>query len=119
MGDAIVDYIKNSRPQCDTRHLFVRSRAPYLQFHHPSSVSTIVRRAIDTAGIKTKTKGGHLLRYTMAHDSLCHDATLHEVRELLRHSTIDTSALYIKFDINELRNMATPWPTSATLGGVK
>ena len=118
VGDAIIAYLQNGRPRCNTRSLFVRTKAPYRGFHHPSSVSTIVRRALDAAGITTQLLGAHLLRYTMAQNCLCHGATLHELRELMRHTSIDTTALYTKIDFKQLRKLAPLWPTSAP-GGTK
>ena len=116
VGDAIVSYLESSRPVCDSRHLFVGSRAPFNKFNHPSCISSIVNRALKKANIVTQLHGAHLLRYTTAHDCIDHGATLFEIAGLLRHSNIDMAAKYIKIDISRLKNIAQPWPQ--TLGGV-
>ena len=38
VGQAIVDYLQDGRPQCDDDALFVRSRAPFRRFAHHSEV---------------------------------------------------------------------------------
>ena len=68
LGNALVTYLKSSRPTTHSHHLFVGSRAPHRKFSNPSSISTIVRSALYNAGIETQLKGAHLLRYTTAHE---------------------------------------------------
>jgi site-specific recombinase XerD len=110
VGEAIVAYIRWSRPVCSCRNLFIRTRAPLRGFSNPSSISTIVRRAILAAGLNPQHKGAHLLRYTMATDCLRQGATLFEVGDLLGHCSSDTTALYAKVDVARLRELALPWP---------
>jgi len=117
VGNAIVSYLKSSRPDCNSRNLFVGSRAPFNKFNHPSCISSIVNRSLEKAKIQTQLKGAHLLRYTTAHECIDHGATLFEVAGLLRHSNIDMAAKYIKIDISRLREIAQPWPQS--LEGIK
>jgi len=116
VGDAIVSYLESSRPVCNSRHLFVGSRAPFNKFNHPSCISSIVSRSLAQAKIMTQLKGAHLLRYTTAHDCIDHGASLFEVAGLLRHSNIDMAAKYIKIDFSRLKNIAQPWPQP--LGGI-
>jgi site-specific recombinase XerD len=110
VGEALVAYIKRVRPLCKSRRIFLRSRAPYRELNNASSVSTIVRRALLTAHLAPKHKGAHLLRYTAATECLRQGATLFEVGELLRHRSIDTTAIYAKVDINRLGELAPSWP---------
>lgn len=112
VGEAIVAYIRLSRPACSCRNLFIRTRAPLRGLSNPSSISTIVRRAILAAGLNPQQKGAHLLRYTLATDCLRHGATLFEVGDLLRHRSSDTTALYAKVDVARLSELALPWPTN-------
>jgi len=44
VGEAIVDWLCDGRPDCDSRSVFIRSRAPHLGLH-PSSLNDVVHRA--------------------------------------------------------------------------
>jgi site-specific recombinase XerD len=112
VGNALVAYLKNGRPACQSPQLFVRAVAPYTAFKRPGTISTIVRVAALKAGLTTRCKGAHLLRRTIATHALQAGATLPEVGELLRHRSIESTKLYAKVDHNRLRELITPWPGS-------
>ena len=69
-----------------------------------------MRRTLLVAGLNPKQRGAHLLRYTAATESLRKGATLFEIGQLLGHVSIDTTALYTKIDITNLRELAQKWP---------
>ena len=110
VGEALVAYLRYGRPTCDTRRLFVKARAPVRAFHNPSTVSTIVRRALERAGLEPARKGAHLLRHSLATNMLAHGATFAEIGQLLRHQQTSTTEIYAKVDIVGLRALAQPWP---------
>jgi integrase len=66
VGLAIANYIRHHRPHCTTRRLFVLSKAPYREFAHSTSLSSIVRRAIKRVGLHPPFKGAHVLRHSLA-----------------------------------------------------
>ena len=117
VGKALVDYLKYARPNCPYRDLFISPRAPYRPLKNGSVVSSIVNRAIQRAGLNPQHKGAHLLRHTLATECLRKGATLTEVGEILRHHSIDTTAIYAKVDFTRLRALAMPWPVSPVFGG--
>ena len=82
-------------------------------------VSTIVSRAVKRAGLNPRKKGAHLLRHTLATECLRKGATLGEVGQILRHESIDTTAIYAKVDFVRLRTLAMPWPIASSDGGVR
>jgi len=110
VGDALVEYLRRDRPRCTSRRVFICTRAPRRGFAGPVAISTIVRRAIDRVGLRTPTKGAHLLRHSLATDLLRRGASLSEIGELLRHRSPDTTLLYAKVDLGSLREVAQPWP---------
>jgi site-specific recombinase XerD len=110
VGDALAAYLRTGRPSCATRHVFVRGRAPHRAFNHPSTVSTIVRRAVERAGLTPPIKGAHLLRHSLATALLRHGASLLEIGEVLRHRVPHTTEIYAKVDVDGLRALARPWP---------
>jgi site-specific recombinase XerD len=114
VGQAIAGYLRHHRPPCATRRLFVLSKAPYRGFAHSTSLSTIVRRAINRAGLQAPFKGAHVLRHSLATGMLRRGASLDEIGEVLRHRAAPTTALYAKVDVQGLRSLALPWPTKET-----
>ncbi len=110
VGEAIAVYLKNGRPQCLTRHVFVRQYAPIRKIGNSSTISSIVRRAIEHTGIKSHHKGAHLFRHTLATQMLRQGASLAEIGELLRHQSPKSTLIYAKVDITALKKLAQPWP---------
>lgn len=116
VGKAIAIYLRQDRPSCATRRIFLRSNAPYDGFSHTSSISTIVRRAMARAGLQSHLKGAHILRHSLATEMLRAGASLGEIGDVLRHRTLGSTEIYAKVDVNGLRALALPWPTK---GGVR
>ncbi|MFV2007999.1 MAG: tyrosine-type recombinase/integrase, partial [Longimicrobiales bacterium] len=111
VGEAIVRYLKRGRPFADSRKIFLTSRAPY---GDPSTgaVQAIVRRACDRAHVPPRS--AHQLRHTAATQMLRGGASLQGVAEVLRHRSLDTTAIYAKVDHLALRPLARPWPGGAS-----
>jgi site-specific recombinase XerD len=110
VGQAIANYLRDGRPFCSTRRVFVRHRAPQRGFVNGEAVGTIVRRALDRAGLNPAIKGAHLLRHSLATRLLRNGASLAEIGELLRHRNLNTTQIYAKVDESALRKLALPWP---------
>jgi site-specific recombinase XerD len=111
IGQAMATYLRQGRPQCSTRRFFVRLRAPRRGFASSVAVCTIVRRALQRAGIASPSKGAHLLRHSLATEMLRKGGSLAEIGEILRHRSVDTTNLYAKVDLVALRALAQPWPS--------
>lgn len=110
VGVALANYLRSGRPRCSPRHVFVRLNAPHREFVSSSDVSTIVRQAIDRAGLHPASKGAHLLRHSLATNMLQKGASLTEIGEVLRHRCLVTTELYSKVALGALRALAQPWP---------
>lgn len=110
VGQAVANYLRNGRPSCSTRCVFVRHRAPQRGFVNGEAVGTIVRRALGRAGLHPAHKGAHLLRHSLATRLLRNGASLAEIGELLRHRDLNTTQIYAKVDGPALTKLALPWP---------
>jgi len=110
VGEALVIYLKNDRPKCSTRRVFLRTRAPYRGFRDSTTVSTIVRRTVEKSGLNTPSKGAHLLRHSLATGMLRKGASMAEIGELLRHRSPSSTEIYAKVDIEGLRSIVRIWP---------
>jgi len=76
----------------------------------PSTVTTIVRRALARAGLDPAFKGAHVLRHSLATSMLRSHASMREIGEVLRHRVSSTTEIYAKLDFDALRPLAHPWP---------
>jgi site-specific recombinase XerD len=114
VGEALASYLRRDRPPCQTRQVFVCMKAPRRGFAHPSTLSTIVRRAIVHADLHPPLKGAHLLRHSLATSLLRSGATMGEIGEVLRHRAPNTTEIYAKVDFEGLRSLAHPWPIGGT-----
>lgn len=109
VGQALVDYLRNGRPDTPARTVFVRARAPFTMMAN-SGISCIVARAARRAGLGTI--HAHRLRHTAATRTLNAGASLEEVAHMLRHASPATTAIYAKTDMNRLASLERPWPTA-------
>lgn len=112
VGEALAAYLRWDRPLVSTRRVFLRTQAPLRGFAGPSTVSTIVRRALERAGLNPPLKGAHLLRHSLATEMLRSGASMAEIGEILRHRSPNTTEIYAKVDFVGLRALAQPWPVT-------
>ena len=111
VGCALVEYLEHGRPRTEVDVVFVSCRAPFLAFSSHSAVSVIVGRALNRAGIERPSRGAaHLLRHSVASSMLRNGASLQDIALLLRHRSIETTQIYAKVDVLELRKITQPWP---------
>jgi site-specific recombinase XerD len=114
VGRAIATYLRDIRPPCSSRRLFIRMVAPLRGFSSSVTVCTIVRDSLARAGINTEFKGAHLFRHTLATNMLRGGANIAEIGEILRHQDPNATEIYTKVDFESLRAIAQPW-----IGGAK
>jgi site-specific recombinase XerD len=110
VGTALAAYLRRDRPSSASRRVFLRHRAPLTGFGNPSTLSSIVRRALKHAGIESAHTGAHVLRHSLATSMLRQGGSLDEIGELLRHQSPNTTAIYAKVDVAALQTLALPWP---------
>jgi integrase/recombinase XerD len=109
VGEALAAYLQHGRPDCPTRCVFIRARAPYQCFSSSVAICNIVQRALLRAKINSSHKGAHLLRHSLATNMLRKGASLTEIGQILRHQLPNTTEIYTKVDIVSLRSLAQPW----------
>ena len=109
-GDALLAYLTQARPRVPEERVFLRIHAPYRPLSDSSTVSAVVRDALDRAGVAVAgSRGAHLIRHSVATGLLRSGATLDVIGTLLRHRSPDSTAIYAKVDVDMLRQVAQPW----------
>jgi len=111
-GRAIADYVRLGRRSTIT------SRSVFVRHYAPADVplgTGRVHQAVHAAYVRcgwTDQSGTHLLRHSVARRLLRSGSSLKEVADVLRHQSIDTTAIYAKIDLRNLEAVALPWPGS-------
>jgi len=105
VGEAILQYLKNARPHCSCRNLFVTRRLPYRPIHS-SSLWPIVASRMRALGIKSEHVGPHALRHACATQLLKKGSALRDIADFLGHRDIKSVSIYAKYDTRSLRKVA-------------
>lgn len=111
-GRAIAAYLREERPQTSNHAIFVRHVAPYDEPIEKGVVKRAVLAGYQRCGW-TRT-GVHILRHSVASRLLRTGAPMKDIADVLRHRSLDTSAIYAKVDLTKLAAVALPWPGSAS-----
>ncbi len=103
-GEAVPDYLLAERPPSRHREVFLSSRPP----HGPlrSKINPWLGRQLDKAGIVTAHRGAHVLRHSLAVHLLRSGETLKGIGDLLGHRRPDTTFIYTKLAVEDLRHVA-------------
>jgi site-specific recombinase XerD len=78
-----------------------------------SVIRSVVRQAAARSGLAGRLHGPHRLRHSAATRMLHGGTTLKVIADVLRHRSLDTTAIYAKVDLTRLSAIAQPWPGGA------
>jgi integrase/recombinase XerD len=109
VGGAVAGWLHRGRPRSCCTRVFTRLLAPDGGLSG-KAVSAIVARAAGRCGVQAS---AHRLRHTAASDLLRAGASLPEVGQVLRQTSILNTARYAKIDHGRLAAVALPWPGRA------
>jgi site-specific recombinase XerD len=105
VADALIDYLKNGRPQTTDRHLFFRTVAP----RHPitsAAISSSTALYLRKAGIRVHRPGAHTLRHTCVQRLIDAEFPLKTIGDYVGHRSADSTKIYTKVSIAALREVA-------------
>jgi len=106
IGNAILDYLKQVRPNnCKLREVFISRRAPYRPLSNPS-IYQIVSRKLKPIAPYIKHSGPHALRHACATHLINEGLSLKEISDHLGHQGLETTRIYAKVDLTNLRKVA-------------
>ncbi len=105
VGEAILRYIKEARPRCDHRQLFLTLQAPIRPLL-PHPISHIVRSRLKALDIDVPKKGAHCLRHACARHLLESGFSLKQIGDQLGHRCSSSTRAYVKVDLDSLRQVA-------------
>lgn len=105
---ALLDYIKNARPNVTDPHVFIKQRSPHVPYSQRSNFSGKLGAFFKKAGVDTgnKHQGLHSLRHSLATGLLSNEVPICEIATILGHSTAQPTLGYIWSDISHLKAAA-------------
>jgi site-specific recombinase XerD len=110
VGWAIIDYLKNGRPETDCPKIFVKHSYPFNEFGSAGPLTSRLYKYAKKAGIafpKSTLHGMHSLRSALARTMLRDGTPLPVISEVLGHADSNTTAAYyLRFNTESLRSCA-------------
>jgi integrase len=109
VGEALIDYLKSGRPATTHREVFLKVNPPFDPFAADSNLHHIVSYWRRLAGVQFRTarkRGLHSLRHTLATRLLQKGTPLPTIAEILGHTSLESTRIYAKADVESLRSVA-------------
>lgn len=105
VGEAILRYLREVRPRCAHRTLFLTLAAPIRPLS-PESISPIVHARLSALGVTLPRRGAHCLRHACAGHLLAAGFSLKQIGDHLGHRSANSTLKYTKVDLAGLRQVA-------------
>ena len=105
VGDAVLRYLREVRPRCSHRALFLTLKAP----HRPlssQSVSAVARAWMTSIDAQAPSRGAHCLRHACAAHLLATGFSFKQIGDHLGHRGANSTFAYAKVDLVGLRQVA-------------
>ena len=109
VGEAILYYGEHHRPDVPSPYVFLTTIAP-LGPLSAKTVTKIAARALRRADVESPIYGAHVFRHSVATTMLRQGVSLPSIGALLRHASIETTAIYAKVDTPLLHTVVRAWP---------
>lgn len=109
VGNALVDYLLNGRPDSKEPYIFLRTQAPYQKLSGRSACYSISCKVMQDAGIRqggSERKGFHCLRHSVAARMLAEEVPLSIISSVLGHENPESTKTYLSTDLEHLRACA-------------
>jgi len=115
VGEAIVAYLRDGRPETKVREVFLRVRAPFQSLRTGSSLYHMVEHRLQKAEIKLERKHGpHAFRHARAVGLLNAGVAMKSIGDVLGHRSPDSTAVYLKLATSELRAVGLEIPVEVS-----
>jgi integrase/recombinase XerD len=104
VGAAILRYLREVRPKCTPREIFLTRVQPYRALTAPG-FGTMVRKRLHGLGLVLPCYGPHALRHSCATHLLAEGVSLKEIADHLGHVSLAATQIYAKVDLTALREV--------------
>ena len=103
---ALLDYLKNARPEVESDYLFIRVNAPHSTFTSKNVFRYIINKYLNGIELNGRKHGLHSLRFSAAGNMLSEGINIITICNVLGHAYSDTTNHYLKIDVAQLRKAA-------------
>jgi site-specific recombinase XerD len=110
-AQVLIRYLRQARPHTTHRELFLRTLAPRGPMQS-TAVREVMARRIRHSGLDLPPCGTNVLRHSFAMRLLQQGASLKTVGDALGHRDVESTSVYIRLDVDALREVALPVPTA-------
>jgi integrase/recombinase XerD len=114
VADALIDYLKTSRPHLPYRQIFLRLRAPD-GILKPTAVAEVFQRQVRISGLDIPYQGAHCLRHSFAVHLLRQGTSVKVIGDVLGHRNTESTCVYLRLAIDDLRSVALEVPEYQTV----
>lgn len=114
VGACLIQYLRQGRPALACRELFLRAEAPPGVLT-PGAVTDAFRRWSRRSGLDIPFHGPHCLRHSYAVNLLRKGTCLKTIGDILGHQTADSTFVYLRLAVDDLRDVALPLPKPSVL----
>jgi integrase/recombinase XerD len=104
VGTAILRYLREVRPKCKLREIFLTQVQPYRALT-AAGFGTMVRKRLQRLGLVLPCYGPHALRHSCATHLLAEGVSLKEIADHLGHVSLAATQIYAKVDLTALREV--------------
>ncbi|MBS0351548.1 MAG: tyrosine-type recombinase/integrase [Proteobacteria bacterium] len=110
IGESILDYIRQGRPSVGCREIFVWHYAPNGPLKREAVADIFLCRS-KNSGLEIPFKGAHCLRRSYAVHLLRKGISLKEIGDILGHRSFESTCVYLRLNIEDLRTIPLSIPT--------
>lgn len=100
---ALLDYLKNSRPNIDSEYIILTVKAPYTNYINDNSIECIIKNIISKANMEKS--GIRIFRHSLATNMINNNVKLEEIKTILGHTSTESTSIYIDKDTTHLREL--------------
>jgi integrase len=109
VGWAIIDYVRDGRPQSDCPEVFLRHTAPIGPFSDQDHLHQILvkhARVARVALAEDRRRGMHSLRHTLATRLMENGTPVEQIADILGHQSVESTGVYLKSSLGLLAQCA-------------
>ncbi len=110
-ANVLIRYLRQARPKTSHRELFLRTTAPRGPLQS-TAVRELLARRIRRSGLPLPPCGTNVLRHSFAMRLLQQGVSFKAIGDAMGHRDIESTSVYIRLDVDALREVALPVPAT-------
>ena len=108
-ANILISYLRQARTKSPYRQLFLRMTAPRGPLQ-PTAVRQVMTHRLQRSGLNLPPCGTHVLRHSLAMRLMQQGVTVKAIGDALGHRDIESTSVYLRLDVETLREVALPVP---------